>query len=433
MDGFLPTFLRRRQTPLPTGETNFTQPANLFLSPKQAIIPLQDNPATPFQCLIKPREEVKAGQKIGEKGTPPFVISIHASISGRVREIESHPVPQGFYAPCVVIEGQGQVNGVEKIPSPDAENRIETLKEAGIPLNYEKLQKGGIEALLINGTEFEPNITIHHNILWEHFSRVKAGLSSLLDIFSIPKGVICLEKGESQLWMDLRSKKGNDERIFIERVSRSYPHTGLNSLAKEVIGKKNGLSPEKIAFVDLVDLWAVDRAFKEGLPFIERPITVSGSAIPQPQNLVVRIGTPFEEIIKLCGGKMENITQIVSGGALMGISQPNAGVPVTQRTEGIWALISLNLSKGHQSKMYQEGPCVRCAKCVDSCPANIVPNLIAGYARKKKMEEAVAQGLYQCIDCGLCSYVCPARIPLAQILKEAKARQFTLGRQIFNE
>lgn len=423
MDGFLPTFLRRRQIPPPSGETRFDQPANLYLHPPQVIVPLQDSPVMPFQCLVKAKEEVKAGQKIGEKGSAPFAVAVHAPVTGRVREIETHPVSHGFYGMCVVIEREGSTDEVLKICSTLPEKKVETLQEAGIPLPYEKLAEGKVDMLIVNATEFEPNITIHHNLLWERFPQISFGLKALLDIFSIPQGIICLEKEQRQLFRDLLGKGGNEEKIVIQPVSRSYPSTGLNFLAREVLGKKNGAAAERVAFVELGDLCAVAKALQEGLPFIEKPLTVSGSGIPQPQNLFVRIGTTFAEVIKFCGGRMENITQIIMGGALMGISQPSPDVPVGQRTEGIWALVSFNLAKGHQSKMYQEGPCVRCAKCVDCCPANIVPNIIAGYARKKMMEEATANGLFLCIDCGLCSYVCPARIPVAQILKEAKARK----------
>lgn len=431
MDGFLPTFLRRRQIPPPSGETRFDQPANLYLHPSQVIIPLQDGPGMPFQCLVKTKEEVKAGQKIGEKGNAPFAVSVHATVSGKVREIETYPVPQGFYGMCVVIEREGNEDEVQKISFTLPEKKVETLQQAGIPLPYEKLAAGKIDVLIVNATEFEPNITIHHNLLWERFPQINLGLKALLEIFSIPKGIICLEKEQRQLFRDLLSKGASEEKIVIQPVSRSYPPTGLKFLAQEVLGKKNGAAAERVAFVELGDLWAVARALQEGLPFIEKPLTVSGSGIPHPQNLVVRIGTTFAEVIKFCGGIMENVTQVVMGGALMGISQLSAEVPVGQRTEGIWALIAFNLTKGHQSKMYQEGPCVRCAKCVDCCPANIVPNIIAGYARKKMVEEAIAKGLFLCIDCGLCAYVCPARIPLAQILKEAKARKLISGEASF--
>jgi len=168
---------------------------------------------------------------------------------------------------------------------------------------------------------------------------------------------------------------------------------------------------------------AVRAAVEERLPFIERVITVSGSGIPRPLNVKVRVGTPFEAVIRRCGGDLERLTQIVMGGALTGISQPDAQVPVTQQTPGILALVSFAMGKGHQSKMYQEGPCIRCAKCVDRCPVSILPNLIAGYCRKKMFAEAEEKGLFLCIDCGLCTYVCPARIPLAEILREAKSRK----------
>jgi electron transport complex protein RnfC len=421
MDGFLPTFIRRRQTPPRSSGAAYDQPAQSFLNPGTVIIPLQEDPRDPYLCLVKPREEVAAGQKIGERGEGPFRLAVHATISGKVKEVETHPAPQGVHVASVVIESQGKEEPPLKIP-PETETGPDLLLQAGIPLNYPRLSGGNTDVLMVNGTEFEPNLAVHPYLLREEASRVVGGLSALMDIFSISRSCVCVDRRQPGLLWALEEALGEEKRIVPCRVRQAIPPAGEAGLAREVLKRRNG-SSTRATFVDMAFLPAVRAAVEERLPFIERVITVSGSGIPRPLNVRARVGTPFGEVILRCGGDLERLTQIVMGGALTGVSQPTAQVPVTQRTPGILALVSFAMGKGHQSKMYQEGPCIRCAKCVDRCPAYILPNLIAGYCRKKMFAEAEEKGLFLCIDCGLCTYVCPARIPLAEILREAKSRK----------
>mgnify|MGYP000439319203 CR=1 FL=1 len=421
MDGFLPTFLRRKQTPPRSSGAAYDRPAETFLNPRTVIIPLQEKPGEPYACQVKPREEVAAGQKIGERGEAPFRLAVHASISGKVKEVETHPSPQGVNVASVVIESQGKEEAPLKIPA-EAGTGADLLLQAGIPLDYSRLSAGRTEVLLVNGTEFEPNLAVRPYLFLREGDRVVAGLRALLEIFSIPRALVCLDRKQPGLLWALERALGGEKRIVPCRVRQAIPPSGEAGMAREVLGGKDG-SAARAAFVEAAFLPAVWAAVQERAPFVERPITVSGSAVPRPLNLKARIGTPFAEVIGRCGGDPERMTQLVMGGALTGISQPTAQVPVTHGTPGILALVSFSMGKGHQSKMYVEGPCTRCAKCVDRCPVSILPALIAAYCRKKMFAEAVEKGLFVCIDCGLCTYVCPARIPLAEILREARSRK----------
>jgi Na+-translocating ferredoxin:NAD+ oxidoreductase subunit C len=421
MDGFWPTFIRRKQTPPRSSREAGDRPAESFLNPGLTIIPLQETPEETCDCLVKPKEEVSSGQKIGERGEKPFRLAVHATVSGKVKELDTRPVPQGWNVLCAVIESSGKEEPPAKIP-PEAGNGAELLLQAGIPLDYPRLSGGNTDVLLVNGTDFEPNLAVHPYLFRQEAARIAGGLSLLLDIFSIPKAYICADRADSGLIRDLEKALEGEKRILPFPARQAVPSSGETALAREVL-KANRENSARAAFVNPAFLPAVWTAVRERAPFLERPITVSGSAIPRAVNLRVRIGTPFGEAIARCGGDPERLTQIVMGGVLTGISQPTAQVPVTPRTEGVLALVSFAMGKGHQSKMYQEGPCIRCAKCVDRCPVRVLPNLIAGYCRKRMFAEAVAKGLFVCIDCGLCTYVCPARIPLGEILREAKSRK----------
>ena len=420
MDGFWPTFIRRPQTPPRYAEKTAGQPMTSFLSPRVVTVPLQETPQDVFQCLVKAKDEVAAGQKIGERGAPPFVLSVHASISGTVREIDTLPCPHGNNLTSVVIESDGNTNGCVKVAS--GRGNIETLLDAGISLDYEKWSGEKIEVLLVNATEFDPYMTVSHQILREKPDHVVKGLKTLMDSFSIPRGHLCVERDQVSSIKALKESAQAVPGVNVHPVPKAYPPAAEPLLLRNLLKQREALVPNRVGTVDVCQLVAVSDAVMQRLPFIERPITVVGSGVSSPQNIRVRIGTTFGEVLTHCGGDLERITQIVMGGGLTGISQHSSSVPVTQKTTGILAMIAFMMTEGHHSKIYERGDCVRCAKCVDCCPVSIQPNLIAAYCEKRRFEEAVQNGLFVCVDCGLCSYVCPARIPLSHMIKTAKSR-----------
>lgn len=424
MDGFWPTFIRRKPIPPSGSEKVPEKPIVSFSSPQTAIIPLQETPGTPYQCFVKRGEEVTAGQKIGSTGHPPFSLAVHATISGKIRETDSYPTPHGFDAFCAVVDS----NSKDEIcllesSSGGKDGLIGTLLEAGVPLDYLKLSSGKVSAIMVNGTEFEPLMSIHHQLIMEKAREIMDGLETLTSAFSISEAVICVEKNRSRLFHVLEKAREGRKNLTIQRVAKSYPAMADELFIKATAPKGRRSDDSGGVVIDMASVIAVSEACIGKVPFIATSIACAGSGIPSPQNVHVRIGTPFSEVIGRCGGTLENVTQIIMGGPLMGIAQISPHVSVTKKTTGILALVAFAMADEHQSRIYLEGPCVRCAKCVDACPVSILPTRVAAYCRKRRFEEARENGLFVCIECGLCSYVCPARIPLTQILKETKSRE----------
>ena len=100
---------------------------------------------------------------------------------------------------------------------------------------------------------------------------------------------------------------------------------------------------------------------------------------------------------------------------MMGFTQADLSVPTTRGTSGLLLLREQDVVKS------PEGPCIRCARCVDACPMNLLPTTIAGYARRDLVAETEEYCALDCIECGSCSYVCPACIPLVQSIRYGKA------------
>jgi len=160
---------------------------------------------------------------------------------------------------------------------------------------------------------------------------------------------------------------------------------------------------------------AIADAVLRGTPLIERVCTVTGAAVREPKNLRIRIGMPVAHLVEACGGIDEDPGKIILGGPMMGIAQVDLAIPATRGTSGVLLLREQDLP------LRQEGPCIRCARCVQGCPANLLPTTIAAYGRLDRMEEAEDYRALDCIECGCCSFSCPAAIPLVQTIRYAKA------------
>ena len=160
---------------------------------------------------------------------------------------------------------------------------------------------------------------------------------------------------------------------------------------------------------------AVADAVMLGRPLIERVCTVTGPAIKEPNNLRVRIGMPLSHLVEVCGGLVEDPGKIILGGPMMGFTQVGFDVPVVRGTSGLLLLREEDVTNN------PEGPCIRCARCVQACPMKLLPTTIAAYARRNLIAETEEYCVMDCIECGSCSYVCPANIPLVQSIRHGKA------------
>ena len=438
MDGFLPTFTRRKLLPPTYREATWDKPVARLGEPERVIIPLQDLPGTPHQVVVKEGEEVMAGQKIGIMGEAPASLSIHASISGTVEQIAPLPHPLGFQAVSLSIASNGKSETCECSPlntgdhGGNGKKVLEGLQERGIPLNYRHLMTSdsSVSCLILNATEFEPYLTSKHTLLREHGNEVAAGLLVLMDACAVKQAVIVVENTQTSLVEPLTKAGQGRVDITVKGVSQPYPDT-----AEWLLGEKYSKAQGTVLSVDLPSLFAINGAWISGLPFTEQLITVAGSAVSEPQNVWVRTGTPLSPILTHAGGDLSRMGRVALGGPLMGIPQHTLDVPLIKKAKGLFAAIAFLLDEHRESRFYKQAPCVKCAKCVDVCPASLVPATIGDFVNNKQLDEAREWGVFHCLECGLCEYSCPSRIPLLEIMRLGKVllkgEDCLLGRNVF--
>ncbi len=433
MDGFLPTFTRRLQTPPSFGELTQDMPSSKMGIPESVVVPLQDTPDTSCDILVQSGESVRLGQKIGLMGKPPVSIWVHASISGKIDQIGPMPHPLGFqaYSVSILSDGtEGQQDDLTPLNSREfADNKeslFESFREMGVPLNYGFLSSRGLSVsnLLINATEFEPYITSRHQMIKEHCQNLVDGLSVLMRTCSASRAFICIEKKQSSLIKLLRQSTKEIPEVIIKGVGRPYPETANGLLAQKLLSRKfifGSIADHKDTMaVDISSLLAIYNAWFLGTPITEQLITIAGSGIRDPQNAWVKTGTPLVNIINHSGGSPSRLGRVAMGGPLMGIPQHSLEVPLIKRAKGLFAAVAFLFDEHRSSRFYKRTPCIRCAKCVDICPASIIPNIITDFINNKYLNDAEQWGIFHCFECGLCEYTCPSRIPLLEIMRLGK-------------
>lgn len=432
MDGFLPTFTRRLQTPPAFEELTTDRPSLKMGVPERVVIPLQDTHDTPFDIMVKEGDRVLLGQKIGRMGKPPISVCAHAPTSGKVDHIGPMPHPLGFRAQSISILADGKDEPDNWAPlnpektGADKNWLFEGFREKGIPLNYPLLYNRGFKvlSLLVNATEFEPFVTSKHHLVKERAQDLVFGLQVLIGACSASRAVVAIEKRPPSLANLLRGAAKEVPEIAVSAISRPFPETAANLLAQKLfpakLSRSKAIPAEAPMSVDLSSLLAINDACRLGVPFVEQLITVAGSGIKDPQNAWVKTGAPLLHIINHAGGSPSRLGRVTLGGPLMGIPQQCLDVPLVKRARGLFAAAAFLFDEHRVSRFYKRTTCIRCAKCVDACPASIVPNAIADFVDNSLLVDAEGWGIFCCVECGLCEYVCPSRIPLLEIMRIGK-------------
>ena len=407
--------------------------------PKKVILPLQQNLGCPNDSLVKVGDQVVEGQKIAD--SEKFVSApIHASISGKVTAIEKLPNPCDFDVPSIVIEAgeQKAIFSEQKIEHKHIENLNpaeirKIVREAGIVglggaafPTHVKLSPPAekkIDTIIVNGCECEPYITADHRLMLEKTADILFGAKAIARAAGASKVIVGIEANKK----DAAEKMKNESRmkgilgIEVALLKNKYPQGGEKMLVKALLNREvpSGGLPMDVGVIvhNVGTCVAVAEAIKFNRPLVRRVVTVTGSGVVNPSNLMLRIGTTFEEAVKHCGGLTEDAAKIVMGGPLTGIAVASLDLPVVKATTCI-----LVLNKA-DAKVYEEVDCIRCGRCIKACPINLLPNFIADYAKLKDWDRAEELNVADCIECGACAYVCPARIFLVQYFKVAKNEQ----------
>ncbi|MBL7170557.1 MAG: electron transport complex subunit RsxC [Candidatus Omnitrophica bacterium] len=409
-------------------ETTRSKPIEDFPLPKKVIIPLSQHTGRPNESIVKKGERVETGQLIGE--TSAFISSpVHASLSGIVSAIEPRPHPLGMKVQSVVIESDEKdewISASDAVQgSPD--NIKDLIKSAGIAglggaafPTHVKLSPPAnkkIEFLIINGAECEPYLTSDERVMLEYSAAIVEGIEILKKVLGVEKVVLGIELNKPEC-IAAMSKAVQGKDIEIVGLKTKYPQGGEKQLIKAILGRevpRRGLPLDVGCVVQNVGtVVAVRDAVIKKKPLIERVVTVTGSAVEEPKNLRVRIGTPFIELLNFCNFQKDSAGKVIMGGPMMGISQHNLDVPVIKGTSGILAM------KKEEVIEYNHRQCIRCARCVESCPVYLMPYEISLASESDRFDIAEKLGVFDCIECGVCGYVCPATRHMTHLMKKAK-------------
>ncbi|MCF7891068.1 electron transport complex subunit RsxC [Candidatus Bipolaricaulota bacterium] len=397
--------------------------------PGSLIIPLSQHIGAPAEPVVEEGEKVKRGQKIGE--AQGFVSSpIHASSSGEVAKIGKFRHPSGSEVKGVKIEPDGEDKSVdfeETDPGKlSTEEVLERIQGAGIVgmggaafpthVKLSPPEEENIDTLVINGAECEPYLTSDFRLMLEEPEKLMKGTNLIADVLEVDQIYFGIEDNKPEAAEVIRDRANGP--VEVVELATKYPQGWENTLIKALTGREvpvDGL-PLDIGVVvqNVATVKAIWDGVKFGIPLTERVVTATGQ-IKNSGNYRVRIGTRWEDLIGQLGGLTEGRTaKLIDGGPMMGDTQPEQSTPVVKSTSGLLALEDKVAVKRDPS------PCIRCGKCVDVCPANLLPTSIYKSVESGDIEKAEELNATACCECGSCTYVCPSEIPLVQWIVQGK-------------
>ncbi len=418
-------------------------PIERITSVTQVVIPVNQHFGAPLQPLVKVGEFVKAGQKIAD-ADGRMTVPVHASIAGVVKKIEPRMQSNNTEGPCIVIEPKDPPEGeaAQEFMQPldpftcskdEALARIRAagivgMGGAGFPAHVKLAPTKPISFVIANAAECEPYLTIDERTLIETPEKVVEGVAIVMKTVNAPEGVIAIEENKKraipfvQKAIDANPQVKGGMKIRIQELRTKYPQGGEKMLITAITGKQvpSGGLPMDVGCVvsNVGTLCAIVDAFREGKPLIERGFTVTGGACKTPKNLIAPIGTVVGDLAKAGHIQIdeEGLRKVIFGGPMMGVAVPGYEIPVQKNTSGVL------LMSEQEATQYEEDTCIRCGRCIRACPMAITPALLAIAVETGNYGEAEKIGLLDCIECGTCSFVCPAHRHLVQ--------RFRVGKQV---
>ena len=420
--------------------------------PKQAIFPLSQHIGAPAKPVVAKGDKVKVGTLIAEAGG--FVSApIYSSVSGTVFKVDTAIDATGYRKPVIIInvEGDEWEEGIDRSdklelladhPELTPEEIINRVKEAGVTgmggagfptfIKLSPPPTAKAECVIINAVECEPYITADYRLMMEKADEILVGLELLMVAAKVTTGYIGIETNKPaaiELLTQKCAEKFNGSKYNVEVVplQQRYPQGGEKQLVDAVIRRQVPAPPRQVpappaipvnvgAIVQNVGTaFAVYEAVMKRKPLFERYTTVTGKKLQNPGNFLVRMGTPMQDLIDLCGGMPEGENKLLAGGPMMGKALTSTEVPICKGTNSVTVL------SDEDARRKEPMPCIRCAKCVSACPMGLEPYLLATLSSLKNWERLEAEDITSCIECGSCQFTCPAHRPLLDNIRLGKS------------
>ncbi len=408
-------------------------PIEEIAPPKLLYFPAQQHIGAPPEIIVDVGDSVRLGQALTK--SEAFVFApLSSSVSGTVKDIGLYPHPNGTKVPTIVIENDGLDTPAEPLNTKPLEELspqeiVRLVRNAGLVgmggagfPTHVKLSpppEKTITDIIINGAECEPYLTSDHRLMLECAKDVIVGTLAVMKVFSLDTATIAIEENKPDAIAAVSEEAKKVSGIRIAVLKKKYPQGAEKQLIYAVTGRQvpsGGLPADIGAVVLNVGTTAeIARVIEDGTPLYRRVVTVSGNAVAEPKNQLLRIGTPFSYAIEQSGGFSAPPTKIIMGGPMMGIATCSQDVPVVKGTSGILALSDA------EATWRNESACLRCGRCTSVCPMGLVPSALTAYANLKDLEQCEKYHIMDCMECGSCSYVCPAQRHLIQSIRWAKS------------
>ena len=412
--------------------------------PKTVTIPTGQHIGAPTKVVVKRGDEVKVGQLIAQAGG--FVsANIHSSVSGKVKKIDEVFDSSGYRRTSIIIDVDGD-EWLETIDRSDELKKDITLSKEEIVKKVSEMGIVGLggatfpshvklsipdgkkaEHLVINAVECEPYLTADHQLMLEKGEEIMVGIQVLMKATGVSKAIIGIENNKPDAIEHLTKLASNHSNIEVVALKVQYPQGGEKQLIKAVLNREvpSGGLPLDVGCVvqNVGTAFAVYEAVQKNKPLFERVVSVTGKNVKQPSNYMVRVGTSTDVLIEAAGGLPEDTGKVVSGGPMMGKALSRTDVPITKGSSGVL------IFKEEESKRKPINPCIRCAKCVTVCPMGLEPYLLMTVTEKQNYEKVEEERAMDCIECGSCSYTCPATRPLLDYIRLGKSEVAKIIRQ----
>lgn len=404
--------------------------------PQKVSIPVSQHIGAPATILVAKGDKVKVGQIIAQSAG--FVsANIHSSVSGTVESLDAVLDSSGYKRQAITIAVEGdewessidRTSELKKDIQLTSQDIIKRINEAGIvglggatfPSHVKLSVPQGKKAdvLIINGVECEPYLTSDHRLMLEKGHELLVGIQILMKALNVGKALIGIENNKPDAINYLKSIVGEYKGIEVHALKVKYPQGGEKQLIKALVNREvpSGGLPIDIGAVvhNVGTAFAVYEAVQKNKPLFERVVTVTGKSLPRTANYMVRIGTSVSDLIAAAGGLPQDTGKVVNGGPMMGKALVSTDVPVTKGTSGIIVFQS------KESKRKTESVCIRCAKCVSVCPMGLEPYLLNKLGQQMIFDRMEQEHVLDCMECGSCSFGCPANLPLLDYIRLGKA------------
>lgn len=397
--------------------------------PRQIILPMQQHVGVACEPQVKRRAHVDVGTLVGH--TEALMSEdIFSPVSGTVKDIRPVHYSSGKSDTAVVIEPDGEQTVDESITPPQVDDYasligavrrsgIVGLGGAGFP-TWLKMDTdlANIDSWLVNGAECEPYLSSDYREMMERPQTIIAGIKACLDYSGVPRSLICIEDNKPQAIELLRSMAADDKRIDVFVLPARYPQGASRVILRNVTGRSvprgGHLTDVGALLFNVTTMSEIGRFLQDGMPLTKRRITVMGDVVERPQNLEVFIGTPIGEILDYCGLTGEP-RRVVIGGPMMGATQVEMDSPIVRANSGLLAFGE------SAATVPPTTACIKCSACIDNCPMRLAPIDIQKAYRCDDVAALDKLMADLCVECGTCSYVCPAKQPLAQSVRLARA------------